>query len=42
MKVDRELQEAVQKHGEVDIPEQYEDQFASKIENAKRKLVTQA
>ena len=42
MKVDRELQEAVQKHGEVEIPESFEDQFAEKIELAKKKLLTQA
>ena len=38
MKVDRELEDAVAKHGEVQIPEKFEDQLAAKIEDAKRKI----
>ena len=38
MKVNRELEEAVAKHGEVEIPEQFEDQLREKIEIAKRKV----
>lgn len=40
MKVDRELKDAVAKHGEVVIPEQFEDQLAEKIENAKKRIAT--
>ena len=38
MKVNRELEDAVAKHGEVQIPESFEDQMAEKIELAKRKI----
>ena len=38
MKVDRELKEAIQKHGEVQVPELFEDQLKEKIENAKKKI----
>lgn len=37
MKVDRELEEAISKHGEVQVPEEFEDQLKAKIENAKKK-----
>lgn len=40
MKVDRELKDAVAKHGEVSIPESFEDQLAEKIEAAKRRIAT--
>lgn len=38
MKVDREMKDAIAKHGEVVIPEQFEDKLAEKIENAKRRI----
>ena len=41
MKVDRELQDAVSKHGEVQIPETFEDQLKEKIENAKKQIAAQ-
>ena len=40
MKVDRELKDAIAKHGEVEIPEQYEDQLADKIHAAKKRIAT--
>lgn len=40
MKVNRELEAAVAKHGEVVIPEQFEDQLKDKIENAKKRIAT--
>ena len=42
MKVNRELEDAVAKHGEVQLPEQFEDQLAEKIEIAKRKVAARA
>jgi hypothetical protein len=42
MKVDRELKDAVAKHGEVQIPESFEDQLAEKIEIAKRRVAARA
>ena len=41
MKVDRELKDAVAKHGEVVIPESFEDQLAEKIEIAKKRVAAQ-
>ena len=38
MKVDRELEEAISKHGEVQVPEEFEDQLKAKIENTKKKI----
>ena len=38
MKVDRELQDAVAKHGKVEIPETFEVELARKIENAKKRV----
>lgn len=38
MKVQRELKDAIQKHGEVQVPELFEDQLKEKIENAKKKI----
>lgn len=38
MKVNRELKDAIQKHGEVQVPELFEDQLKEKIENAKKKI----
>ena len=38
MKVNRELEDAVAKHGEVQVPESFEDQMAEKIELAKNKV----
>lgn len=38
MKVDRELQDAIRKHGEVQPPKQYEDQFFEKIRDKKRDI----
>ena len=40
MKVNRELEDAVAKHGEVQIPESFEDQMAEKIELAKKKIAS--
>ncbi len=42
MKVDRELMDAVAKHGEVAVPEQFEDQLAQKIDDAKKRVAAQA
>ena len=42
MKVDRELEDAVAKHGEVQIPEQFEEQLAQKIDDAKKRIAAQA
>jgi len=42
MKVDRELKDAILKHGEVEIPEQFEAQLAEKIQNAKMRIAGQA
>lgn len=38
MKVDRELQDAIKKHGEVVEPQKYEDMFYEKINNKKKDL----
>ena len=38
MKVDREMKDAISKHGEVSIPEEFEDQLADKIKDAKRRI----
>ena len=38
LKVDRELQEAVAKHGEVHIPERYENQWKRRVEENKHRL----
>lgn len=38
LKVDRELQEAIAKHGTVTPPQVYEDQFYEKINNKKRDI----
>jgi hypothetical protein len=38
MKVNRELKDAVSRHGEVEIPEQFEDQLKEKIELAKKRI----
>ena len=38
MKVNRELQEAVAKHGKVEIPETFEKELEKKIENAKKRI----
>jgi len=38
MKVDRELQEAKAKLGEVEVPQQFEDQLKEKIDNAKKSV----
>lgn len=40
MKVERELKDAVSKHGEVEIPEQFEDALKEKIELAKKRIAT--
>lgn len=41
MKVDRELKAAISKHGQVEVPEQFEEQLREKIENAKRRIAAQ-
>ena len=38
MKVDRELQDAIRKHGEVEPPKEHEDQFFERIKNKKRDI----
>lgn len=38
MKVDRELQEAIQKHGHVEPPKSYEDKFFERINNKKKDI----
>jgi hypothetical protein len=38
MKVDRELQEAIKKHGEITPPRAFEDMFFDNINNKKRDL----
>jgi hypothetical protein len=38
MKVNRELQEAIKKHGEVAPPKVFEDEFFEKINNKKRDI----
>ena len=38
MKVDRELEETVRKHGEVQPPRQFEDEFYEKIDLKKKSL----
>jgi hypothetical protein len=38
MKVDRELEEAVKKHGTVKIPKTYEEEFHEKINQKKKEL----
>ena len=38
MKVDRELMDAVSKHGEVQVPEKFEELLKEKIELAKRRV----
>lgn len=38
MKVDRELEEAIKKHGEVQPPKTYEDQFFERINQKKKDL----
>jgi len=42
MKVNRELEEAIAKHGRVEVPESFEDQFAEKIELAKKRVAARA
>ena len=39
MKVDRELEEAIKKHGEINPPKKFEEQFYEKV-NEKKKSVT--
>ena len=41
MKVGRELDEAIAKHGKVEIPEVFEEQLAAKIEDAKQRVAAQ-
>lgn len=41
MKVDRELEEAIKKHGVIQPPKAYEDQFFERI-NAKKRDIAQA
>lgn len=38
MKVDRELEEAIQKHGVVNPPKSYEDQFFERINQKKKDI----
>ena len=39
-KVQRELKEAVAKHGECEVPETFENKLAEQIELAKKKIAT--
>ena len=38
LKVDRELQEAISKHGEVVLPKDHMEEFYEKIQNRKKEL----
>ena len=38
MKVDRELDEAVKKHGVIQPPKAYEDEFFERINNKKKEI----
>jgi hypothetical protein len=38
LKVDRELQDAVEKHGTVKVPRDYEDQFFERINKKKEEF----
>lgn len=38
MKVDRELQEAIKKHGEVRLPKSFEDNFKERILSEKNRI----
>lgn len=38
MKVDREMEAAIAKHGETVIPEKFEDQLKEKIDAAKQRI----
>ena len=40
MKVDREMQAAISKHGEVQVPKSYEDQFFENIAEKKKNIQT--
>ena len=40
MKVDRELNEAISKHGVVNPPKSYEDQFFEKINQKKKEVAS--
>jgi hypothetical protein len=39
MKIDRELDAAIAKHGKAVRPSQFEDDFAENVENRKRQIV---
>jgi len=41
MKVDRELQDAIEIHGEVRLPSKYEDEWEARVEREKQKIVAQ-
>lgn len=41
-KVDREMVEAVKKHGAVDLPHSHIDEFYDRIDNKKRDIVAKA
>jgi len=38
LKVERELEDAIQKHGTVTVPREYEDQFFERIHQKKDEL----
>ncbi len=42
MKVDRELEAAIAKYGEVRKPKPYEEEFFDRIKNKKREIVLKA
>ena len=42
MKIDRELQEAIKKHGEVKLPKSFEDNFKDRILEKKRQIAAGA
>jgi hypothetical protein len=42
MKVDKELQEAIAKHGELKVPKPYEEEFFDRVKNKRREIALSA
>jgi hypothetical protein len=42
MKVERELEEAINKHGEVNPPKSYQDRFYERVNNKKKEIASSA
>jgi len=40
LKVDREMQEAIKKHGTVSIPKSYEDEFHDRIKEKAKQIAS--